>query len=201
MESELETEQNCNILTPTLMAVSVVSFLFSRAAQLEGRGPTMLPFSTTSCHQRVSETTGGPEGPFGREWLSLPHLISNSARLQLSLHVLTELYYSSTPTQSPTQSLEWHVWLSSSGNNCQVVQRSLSFVPSFYECIMAITLSHSISQISPHDLFRLLAIGMCHFLLMRHFGMACWPGPKVNIQQAEVVVSALILSFFDPTVT
>ena len=31
-ERELETEQNCNILTPTLMAVSVVSFSFSRAA-------------------------------------------------------------------------------------------------------------------------------------------------------------------------
>ena len=30
-ERELETEQNLNILTPTLMAISVVSFLFSRA--------------------------------------------------------------------------------------------------------------------------------------------------------------------------
>ncbi len=27
-ERELETEHNCNILTPTLMAVSVVSFLY-----------------------------------------------------------------------------------------------------------------------------------------------------------------------------
>ena len=32
-EKELETEQNCNILSPTLMAISVVSFSFSRAAQ------------------------------------------------------------------------------------------------------------------------------------------------------------------------
>ena len=32
-ERELETEQNCNILTPTLIAISV-SFLFSWAAQL-----------------------------------------------------------------------------------------------------------------------------------------------------------------------
>ena len=36
-ERELETEQNCNILTPTLMAISV-SFLHSRAAQLLGAG-------------------------------------------------------------------------------------------------------------------------------------------------------------------
>ena len=41
-ERELETEKNCNILTPTLMAVSVVSFSFSRAAQLEAQRPTLL---------------------------------------------------------------------------------------------------------------------------------------------------------------
>ena len=52
------------------------------------------------------------------------------------LPVLTELYNSSTPTQSPTESLEWHVWSSSSGNNCHAVQRSLSSGASVYECIM-----------------------------------------------------------------
>ena len=41
-ERELETEQNCNILTPTLMAISVVSFSFSRAAQPEAREPSSL---------------------------------------------------------------------------------------------------------------------------------------------------------------
>ena len=41
-EWALETEQDCNILTPTLMAISVVSFLFSRAAQSEAWGPTLL---------------------------------------------------------------------------------------------------------------------------------------------------------------
>ena len=57
-ERELETAQNCNILTPTLMAISVVSFLFSRAAQPEARGPNCwaLAFSSASCHQRVSKT-------------------------------------------------------------------------------------------------------------------------------------------------
>ena len=44
----------------------------------------VLAFSTTSGHQRVSETTRGPEGPFGREWLSLPHIIINFSGLQLS---------------------------------------------------------------------------------------------------------------------
>ena len=39
-ERELETEQNCNILTPTLLSISV-SFPISRAAQPEARGPTL----------------------------------------------------------------------------------------------------------------------------------------------------------------
>ena len=41
-ERELETEHNCNILTPTLMAVSVVSFSFSRAAQPGTQGTRSL---------------------------------------------------------------------------------------------------------------------------------------------------------------
>ena len=170
-------------------------------------------FSTTSCfrrllfptHQRpqgppppgflyhILSTTsldpnslGGPEGPFGLVWLSLPHLISNSVRsLPVWLLVLTELYNSSTPTQSLTQSLEWHVWSSSSGNNCHAVQRSLSSGASVYECIMGFTLSHFISQIRPRDLFWLQAIGMCHLLPAHHFGMACLAGSKVKIQQNQ----------------
>ena len=44
----------------------------------------MMAFFTASYHQQVSETTGGPEGSFGREWLSLPHLISNFSGPQLN---------------------------------------------------------------------------------------------------------------------
>ena len=40
-ESELETEQDCNILTP-LMAISFVSFSFSKGAQPETRGLSFL---------------------------------------------------------------------------------------------------------------------------------------------------------------
>ena len=146
------------------MAVSVVSFSFSRAAQPEAQGPTLLTFSTASYPQLVWSpySIGVPEGPFDRVWLSLPYLVYNSSDLQLIrgpkgplhrafsitsyqqllwtpthwLHVFTELYNSLTSTQLPTQSLEWHVWSSSSGNNCHAVQRSLSSGSSVYECIM-----------------------------------------------------------------
>ena len=129
-----------------------------------------------------------PEGPLDRVWLSLPHLVYNFVRSltgtgTVLTSVLTVLYNSSTPTRSPTRSLKTHVWSSSSGNNCHAVHRSLSSGASVYECIMGFTLSHFISQIHPRDLFRLLAIGMCHFLPVHHFVMACLLGPKVKIQQ------------------
>ena len=177
-ESELESEHNCNILTPSLMAVSVVSFLFSRAAQPAAQGPTLLAFSTTSYQQLlwIRTQSGAPRAPSA--WCGFPYHISFLTPSDLWLLVLTELYISSTPTQI----LEWHVWLSSSGNNSHAVQRSLSSGASIYECIMAFTLSHFINQICPRDLFRLLAIGMCHFLPMHHFEMACLAGSKVKIQ-------------------
>ena len=142
---ELETEQNWNILTPTLMAVSVVSFLFSWCS------------------------TGGPEAHSAGWWLSLLHLISKfsgpqtpsgfsrapsagcgfpyhissitpsptvtaTGTLTVLTSVMTELYNSSTSTRSPTRSLKSHVWSSSSGNNCHAVHRSLSSGASVYEC-------------------------------------------------------------------
>ena len=99
---------NCNILTPTLMAVNVVSFSFSRCS------------------------TGGPGVHSAGCWLSLLHLISNFSGPKLHrcsrgplphssitpsptvtatvlTSVLTELYNSSTPTRSPTRSSKSHV--------------------------------------------------------------------------------------------
>ena len=71
-ERELETEQNCNILTPTLMAISI-SFPFSWAAQLGAWGPSLsgcwfslLPLSPTGLvsktHLICNCSIGGPEG-------------------------------------------------------------------------------------------------------------------------------------------
>ena len=86
-EREFETKQNCNILTPTLMAVSVVSFSFSRAAQPEAQGPSSLLddgflyciLSPTGLQNFI----GGPKAPsagcgFPYHILSPTSLISNS---------------------------------------------------------------------------------------------------------------------------
>ena len=113
-ERGLETEQNCNILTPTLLAITV---FLSRSPGLLNRGPgsplcCVLASSTTSCHQRVWS-------PKLTDFLSLPSYIivqSTTQYLPITGHRNVSLL----------PSLEWHVWSSSSGNNCLAVHWSLS---------------------------------------------------------------------------
>ena len=118
------------------MAISV-SFLLSRAAQPEAWGLTLLGagflYHILSPTGLVSKLT---------DFLSLPSYII---------------------VQSPTQSLEWHVWSSSSGNNCHAVHRSLSSGASVYECAMGFYLVPYCQQSSPTRFFPITAIGMCHF--------------------------------------
>ena len=140
------------------------------------------PYHILSATSLDSNSIRGPEGPFGLVWLSLPQLISNSVRfLTVWLLVLTELYNSSTPTQSPTQSLEWHVWSSSSGNNCYAVQRSLSSGASVYESIKGfyLVLFHQPNL----PTWSLSIIG--HWNVSLPSGASLWNGmfarPKVNI--------------------
>ena len=154
-ERELETEQNLNILIPTLMAVSGVSFSFSRCS-------TGGPAAQLSAGWRLSllhliNIFSGPQTPSG--FLRAPsagcgflyHISSITpsdlpgTRTALT-SVLTELYNSSTSTRSPTWSLKSHVWSSSSGNKCHAVHRSLSSGASVYESIMGFfSLSHFVS--------------------------------------------------------
>ena len=168
------------------MAISVVSFSFSKCSTGGPGGPlcwlSLLHLITNWFGPQTP--SGVPRAPSAGWWLSLPHLVSNSLYLNSSGPQLTD--FLSSPSyiivQSPIQSLEWHVWSSSSGNNCHAVHRSLSPVHQSMSVPWAFTLSHFLSQIRLRDFFRLLAIGMCHFLPVHHFGMACLAGSKVNIQ-------------------
>ena len=127
------SNRNFNILTSTLMTVNVVSFSFLDT-QLEALGSTLLGAGLLYCFLSVSSldpNSSGLQAPFCLVWLSLPHLTP----LELELNWLsnsTQLYNRSTPTRS----LKSNVYLSSSGNNCHAVQRSLSSGASFYECTM-----------------------------------------------------------------
>ena len=79
----------------------------------------------------------------------------------------------------PIRSLKWHVWSSSSGNDCHAVKRSLSSGASVYESIMVFfSLSHFVSQFPPTRFPLLTAIRMCHFLPVHHLEWHFWPGRR-----------------------
>ena len=170
------------------MAVNVVSFSFSRC--LTG-GPEAHSAGWWLSLLHLISIFSGPQliwapSPFGLMWL--PYYISSITPAPTVTgtltSVLTELYHSSTPTQSPTRSLKSHVWSSSRGNNCHAFDRSLSSGASVYECTMGIffTSSHFICQFPPTRFPLTTATRMCPFLPVHHLGMAFWPGrrPKYN---------------------
>ena len=175
------------LLWPSALCLSRSPGLLNRRP----RGPLcwVMAFFTASYQQLLwTPSHRGPWGPL-RPGVSFPttsyqQLISNCLT-----SALTELYNSSTPTQSPIQSLEWHVWSSSSENNCHAVHRSLSSSVSLCSGTVGPSPCPILSAlIRPRDLFRLLAIGMCHFLPVHHFGMACLPEPKAKIQHLHTVI-------------
>ena len=79
-ERELEIEHNCNILTPTFMAVNVVSFSFSWCST---GGPGVHSTGCWLSLLHLISIFSGPQlirapRPFGLVRLSLPHLVYNS---------------------------------------------------------------------------------------------------------------------------
>ena len=135
MRGSWSLHKDSNILTPTHGHQRCVFLVLLMLNQRPGGSAFcwVLAFSTTSCHQRVSTQLGVPKAPSAGWRLSLPHLVFNSSDLQLPDFPPSPSYIL---VQSPTQSLEWHVRSSSSGNNCHAVRRSLSSGASVYECIM-----------------------------------------------------------------
>ena len=95
-ERVLETEHKLHILTPLLWPSRCV-FLVLLMLNHRSWGPLNWGFS---------------EGPLGRVWPSLPHLVSGCLEFywQLLWHPNpTQLYNNSTPTRSPTGSLKSNV--------------------------------------------------------------------------------------------
>ena len=81
----------------------------------------------------------------------LYHVMSPTGLVSKLTNFLSSPSYIIVP--SPTQSLEWHVWSSSSGNNCHAVHRSLSSGASVYDCTMGFYLIPYFSQARLRDFF------------------------------------------------
>ena len=190
-ERDLETEQNCNILTRSLMAISVVSFSFSRAAQPGIWGPASLGHVLIPASYRLvwsPNSTGGPKGPFSRVVA-----FSTTSFLQLLWLQLTD--FLSSPSymivQSPVQSLVWHVWSSSSGNNCHAVHWSLSFGASVYECTMGflpcpIFSAKPAYAISSHN---------CHRSVSLPSGASLWNGMFDRVEGQYTTVARIFICY------
>ena len=149
-----------------------------------------------------------PRGPLC--WLSLLHLITNwsgpqtpsrvlrasSAGCGFPYHIFLQLVWSPTRwlpvftelfNSSISQLNLWNGMFDRHRAEITVMQFRGHSLPVHQSMSVswAFTLSHFISQICLHNFFRLLAIGMCHFLPVHHFGMACLAGSKVNIQHLD----------------
>ena len=162
------------IFWPQTYGRHVVSFLFFWCST-GALGSTLLGADFLYCILSASSLDPNSSGPQALSaWCGFPYHISlhwNSTGSSNS----TELYNRSTPTRS----LKSNVSSSSSGNNCHAVQRSLSSGASLCSGTVGPSSCPILSAlIRPRDLFRLLAIGMCHFLPVHHLGMAFLAGSE-----------------------
>ena len=136
------------------------------------------PYHISSLTRLISISVGGPEGspPPGGGFLyyiiSPAFLVPNSSDfLSSPSYIIVQ-----TPTQSPTQYLEWNVWSSSSGNNCHAVQRSLSCISLWvYHGLLPCSISSAKSAyaISPHN---------CHRNVSLPSGASLWNGLFAQVE-------------------
>ena len=96
-----------------------------------------MAFFIATYHQLVSKTPSGvPRAPSAGCGFPYHILSPTSLNPNCLTSCLDRVIYYFNAHSIAHSSLEWHVWSSSSGNNCHAVQRSLSSGASVYECIM-----------------------------------------------------------------
>ena len=122
----------------------------------------------------LTTASGVSEVPLGRVWPSLPHLVSNP--LGVCWQLLwdpnsTELNNNSTPTRSPTGSLN-RIFNPHQAEITVMQFRGYSLPVHDCSGTMRPSPCPISALIRPRDLFQLLAVGMCHFLPMYHLGIA-----------------------------
>ena len=119
-------------------------------------------------------------------WLSLPHLVYNSARsLTATLWLLSWLSY--IIVQRPLSHLLdfWNRMLDRHQAEITVMQFTGHSLPVHQSMSVPwefFTSSHFINQFPPTRFPLITAIRMCHFLPVHHLGMTFLAGPKSEIQ-------------------
>ena len=190
-ERELETEHKLHYFDLYSYGRQLCVFLVLQMLNWRPWGPLcwVLAFFTASYQHLLwsPNSFGVPEGPLGQVWLSLPHLVYNSASnstatasIQLSW-LLSWLRYIivQRPLDLWNRMFDRHqaeiTVMQFTGHSLPVCQ-SMSVPWEFF------TSSHFISQFPPTRFPLITAIGMCHFLPVHHLGMAFLAGSKAKIQ-------------------
>ena len=184
----------------------------SRSPGLLNRRPGGLALLSTgffyhifSLTHLISNSIGGPKGQDG----SFPyHIYSNSSDLQLNwLPVLTELYNSSivhsiSPHNLPSEICHfccpWDGMFDCHRAEIIVMQFTGHSLP-MHQSISVPWDFYLVPFFQPSPPTRFLlktAIGMCHFLPVYHFRMACLAGSKVSIQHYFKQYSLAYVQFF-----
>ena len=221
-ERELETEQRLQYLDPHSCGRHRCVFLVLQGCSTGGPAAQLSAWWWLSLLHLITNRSPkfhwGPEGHFGRVWLSLPDLVSEVSDPQFirgskgPLHrvfsttsyqqllwtptvwlpILTELYNRSRPLNRPLNL--WNGMFDRHQAEITVMQFRSHSLPVHQSMSVPweFYLSHFISQIHPRDLFRLLTIGTCPFLPVHYFGMACLAESKVKIQQYQYFPSKRI---------
>ena len=146
-ERVLETEHNWNIWTPKL-------------------------WSATLCLSRSPldpNSISGPESPFGRVWLSLPHLSSTGTRTLLATPLARRTQLNYIIVRHPLDL--WNRMFNRHQAEITVMQfrgHSLPVRQSMRLSWDFFTSSHFISQFPPTRFPLISAIRMCHFLPVHH---------------------------------
>ena len=182
------------------MAVSVVSFSFSMAAQPEHwlslLHSSITVANYTACPQLYSPVSTGSLNSTVFNSIPPPYITFKQPRSDMDTPPQL-LPISSDRDVSLPQTLERPVWSSSSGNNCHPVQRSLSSGASVYESIMGFffTSSHFISQFPTTRFPLITSIRMCHFLPVHPLEWHFWPGQQVKTKHRRTGQSPLFFMF------
>ena len=183
-ERELEIEHNCNILTPTFMAVNVVSFSFSWCSTggpgVHSAGCWLSLLHLISIFSRP-QLIRAPS-PFGLVWFSLPLLIYLPLRLQR--------YWNSNCPWLPSwlryiiiqRPLDlWNRMFNRHQAEIIVMQFTGHSLPVHQSKSVPwefLSSSHFISQFPPTRFPLITAIGMCHFLPVHHLEWHFGPGRR-----------------------
>ena len=163
------------------MAVSVLSFSFSRAAQPEAQGLSFL-LDDAFLYCILSPTSLDPNSIGGPEPLRPGVAFPTISRLLLQLtdflssqsYIIVQrpLYRPLNLWNGMFDRHQAEITVMQFTGHSFLVHQSMSVPWDFLPCPI---LS---ANICPRDLFRLLAIGMCHFLPVHHFEWHFWPGRR-----------------------